>query len=87
MKDSSRDDERRLAFIAAGGDGDDDEAERRQDQLTRLTIGLKQAGASTPAVTKAAQQLEGVIEERWCVPPLHSLPPSRLDHVRTALLP
>jgi dihydrodipicolinate synthase/N-acetylneuraminate lyase len=39
-----------------------------------------------PAVLKAALQLDGLITERWCRPPLRSIPPQRLDQVRTALM-
>jgi len=75
-----------VALQAAVAEGDDDEVERLQDGLARLTRGIAEVGFSTPAVLKAALQLDGVLEERWCTPPLSSVPPSRLDHVRTALL-
>jgi 4-hydroxy-tetrahydrodipicolinate synthase len=67
--------------------GDHDQAGRRQDALSATSQRLDGVGASLPATLKAALQLEGVITERWCVAPLHSVDPSRLDHVRTALLP
>jgi hypothetical protein len=35
---------------------------------------------------KAALQLDGVLTERWCRPPLRSVAPGGLDRVRTALL-
>jgi 4-hydroxy-tetrahydrodipicolinate synthase len=64
----------------------DAEAERLQSALTRLTAGIAGVGASVPAVLKAALQLDGILRERWCTPPLASVPGHRLDHVRTALL-
>jgi hypothetical protein len=39
-----------------------------------------------PAALKAALQLDGVLTERWCRPPLRSVAPAGLDRVRTALL-
>jgi dihydrodipicolinate synthase/N-acetylneuraminate lyase len=75
-----------LALHRAVADGDDDAASAAQDTLTATTEALAAVGAATPAVLKAALQLEGVIEERWCRPPFASVPPPRLDHVRTALL-
>jgi 4-hydroxy-tetrahydrodipicolinate synthase len=67
---------------------DDDEAATAslQAALTTVVTALAAVGGSNPAVLKAALQLEGVVEERWCRPPLASVPPGRLDHVRTALL-
>ena len=70
-------------MVAAGQDG---EVARLQAGLTRLTAGIGAVGASVPAVLKAALQLDGILRERWCTPPLASVPGSRLDHVRTALL-
>jgi 4-hydroxy-tetrahydrodipicolinate synthase len=70
------------AAVAAG----EPRAERLQAGLTRLAQAISGVGASTPAVLKAALQLDGLIAERWCRPPLASIPPSRLDQVRTALL-
>jgi 4-hydroxy-tetrahydrodipicolinate synthase len=70
--------------VAAGDTG---LAEQLQTALTRASGGIDRVGVSVPAVLKAALQLDGVLEERWCVPPLRSVPPGRLDHVRTALLP
>jgi 4-hydroxy-tetrahydrodipicolinate synthase len=75
-----------VALHAAVAQGDSDEVTRLQEALVRLTRGIGEVGASTPAVLKAALQLDGVLAERWCVPPLASVPPARLDHVRTALL-
>jgi dihydrodipicolinate synthase/N-acetylneuraminate lyase len=75
-----------VALHAAVARGDTDEETRLQEALVRLTRGIGEVGASTPAVLKAALQLDGVLAERWCVPPLASVPPARLDHVRTALL-
>ncbi|GEM_PF-3350363 len=69
--------------VGTGGDG---EVARLQAGLTRLTAGIGAVGASVPAVLKAALQLDGIIRERWCTPPLASVPGNRLDHVRTALL-
>jgi 4-hydroxy-tetrahydrodipicolinate synthase len=70
------------AAVAAG----EAKAERLQAGLTRLTHAIGDVAASTPAVLKAALQLDGLIAERWCRPPLASIPPSQLDQVRTALL-
>lgn len=67
--------------------GDTEVAEQLQASLDRASAGIDKVGASVPAVLKAALQLDGVLDERWCAPPLRSVPPGRLDHVRTALLP
>ncbi len=75
-----------VALHEAIATGDDDRAEQLQERLTRLSADVAEVGASTPAVLKAALQLDGVLDERWCSPPLSSVPPNRLDHVRTALL-
>lgn len=75
-----------VALHAAVAAGEDAEVERLQDGLTRLSAGIAAVGASVPAVLKAALQLDGVLSERWCTPPLASVPGARLDHVRTALL-
>jgi dihydrodipicolinate synthase/N-acetylneuraminate lyase len=66
----------------------DDEpgAAEHQAAITRLSEAFGGLGTSTPATLKAALQLEGVIHERWCRPPLRSVEPARLDHVRSALL-
>lgn len=74
----------RLHAAVAAGDGT--EAGRLQQALARTTDAIDAAGASIPAVLKAALQLDGVVTERWCVPPLQSVPSARLDQVRTALL-
>lgn len=66
--------------------GDTAGAAEHQAALTRLSDGIAAAGASVPAVLKAALQLDGVITERWCRPPLQSVGPGRLDRVRTALM-
>lgn len=66
--------------------GDAARAGQLQGSLTRLSEGIAAAGASVPATLKAALQLDGVIAERWCRPPLRSLDSSRLDRVRTALM-
>jgi 4-hydroxy-tetrahydrodipicolinate synthase len=65
---------------------DEPVAAEHQAALTRLTEAFGGLGTSTPATLKAALQLEGVIHERWCRPPLRSIEPGRLDHVRSALL-
>lgn len=75
-----------VALHRAVADGDGVTAERLQAGLTRTMTAVLEAGASVPAVLKAALQLDGVLEERWCRPPLASIPPARLDRVRTALL-
>lgn len=75
-----------VALQAAVVRGDDTEVARLQEGLQRLILGIAGVGASTPAVLKAGLQLDGVLAERWCTPPLASVPPGRLDHVRTALL-
>lgn len=71
------------AAVAAGALA---EASRRQERLTAVTAGLGAVGGSMPAALKAALQLDGVLTERWCRPPLRSVPPPALDRVRTALL-
>jgi 4-hydroxy-tetrahydrodipicolinate synthase len=75
-----------VALHAAVEVGDDPEAARLQASLAALTGALGGLGTSTPATLKAILQLEGAISERWCRPPLRSIPPARLDHVRSALL-
>ncbi|MFA9446727.1 dihydrodipicolinate synthase family protein [Egicoccus sp. AB-alg6-2] len=75
-----------VALHAAVGAGDDAEASRLQASITRTVEAIGAVAASTPAVLKAALQLDGLVTERWCRPPLHSIPPARLDHVRSALL-
>lgn len=75
-----------VALHAAVAGGDDARARELQRSLARLSEGITAAGASVPAVLKAALQLDGVIEERWCRPPLQSLSTGRLDRVRTALM-
>lgn len=74
------------ALHAAVAEQDHDGAERLQDALSATWSKLVGVGSSLPATLKAALQLEGVIAERWCAPPLRSVGPNRLDHVRTALL-
>jgi dihydrodipicolinate synthase/N-acetylneuraminate lyase len=76
-----------VALHDAVAGGDRSEAARLQAALTRVSDGIGAAGASTPAVLKAALQLDGVLAERWCRPPLRSVGPPALDRVRTALLP
>lgn len=66
--------------------GDGAAAAREQAALTRTTEALAAVGSSLPAVLKAALQLDGTITERWCRRPLRSVPPGRLDHVRTAMM-
>lgn len=75
-----------VALHRAVADVDARAADELQDALARASAAIAAAGASTPAVLKAALQLAGAVEERWCVPPLASVPPARLDRVRTALL-
>lgn len=75
-----------VALHDAVATGDADRASQLQDRLTRLSEAVGGVGASVPAALKAALQLDGVIAERWCRPPLHSVAPSRLDRVRTAML-
>jgi 4-hydroxy-tetrahydrodipicolinate synthase len=76
-----------VALHAAVGAADGAAATRAQRTLTRMSDGLDAVGTSLPAAVKAALQLEGVIKERWCRPPLRSVPGPRLDQVRTALMP
>lgn len=66
--------------------GDETGANSAQAALSATVTALAAVGGSNPAVLKAALQLEGLVEERWCRPPLASVPPDRLDRVRTALL-
>jgi 4-hydroxy-tetrahydrodipicolinate synthase len=73
-----------LHAAVAGGDGSG--ADRQQEALTRTSELLAATGTSVPATLKAVLQLEGVVTERWCRPPLRSVAPARLDHVRSALL-
>ena len=71
---------------AAVASGDASVADRLQDAVTATDSALAAVPGSVPAVVKAALQLEGVIAERWCRPPLRSLAGASLDRVRTALL-
>lgn len=75
-----------VELLAASGAGDDTAAARVHASLLACEDGLRRSGRSMPAAIKAALQLEGLIDERWCVPPLDSVPPNRLDRIRTALL-
>jgi dihydrodipicolinate synthase/N-acetylneuraminate lyase len=75
-----------LTLHRAVAGADADAAAAAQSAVTATTDALASVGRSTPAVLKAALQLEGAVEERWCRPPLESVPPGRLDHVRTALI-
>lgn len=75
-----------VALHEAVAAGQRDRAGELQRSLTRHWEGITAAGASVPAVLKAALQLDGIIEERWCRPPLRSLDTRRLDRVRTALM-
>jgi dihydrodipicolinate synthase/N-acetylneuraminate lyase len=75
-----------VALHEAVAAGDMERARDLQAGLTRLSDGIGSAGASVPATIKAALQLDGVIAERWCRPPLRSLDSKRLDRVRTALM-
>jgi 4-hydroxy-tetrahydrodipicolinate synthase len=74
------------ALHAAVAAGDLAAAARRQERLTAVSAGLAAVGTSMPAALKAALQLDGVLVERWCRPPLRSVAPAGLDRVRTALL-
>lgn len=75
-----------VALHAAVRAGDAARAEHLQTALGRASTAVTEAGSSVPAVLKAALQLDGVITERWCRPPLRSVEPKHLDHVRTALM-
>jgi 4-hydroxy-tetrahydrodipicolinate synthase len=75
-----------VALHAAVATHDQDTADQLQASLSSTAKKLEGVGASLPATLKAALQLEGVIAERWCRPPLRSVAPNRLDRVRTALL-
>lgn len=75
-----------VALHQAVAHADEPRAEELQQRLATTSDGLAKVGTSMPAALKAALQLEGVITERWCRPPLGSVPPERLDLVRTALL-
>lgn len=73
-------------LVTAVQEGDDAGATSLHASLVACEDGLRGSGRSLPAAIKAALQLEGLIDERWCVPPLDSVPPNRLDRIRTALL-
>lgn len=75
-----------VALHTAVQAGDRAAAERAQASLGAVSDAMTAAGTSLPAALKAALQLEGTIGERWCVAPLRSVAPDRLDHIRTALL-
>lgn len=74
------------ALLQAHAAGDGDAVARHQATLARAAEALAGVPGSTPAVLKAALQLQGLLTERWCRPPLRSLDARQLDHVRTALL-
>lgn len=67
-------------------DGNEVTAAETQASLAAAEAGLRAVGGSLVAAIKAALQLDGRLDERWCVPPLASVPGNRLDRVRTALL-
>jgi dihydrodipicolinate synthase/N-acetylneuraminate lyase len=69
--------------VAAGDEGT---VQRLQASLASCEADLRAVPGSMPAAVKAAMQLEGSLDERWCVPPLRSVPGEHLDLVRTALL-
>ncbi len=75
-----------IAMTAAAAAGDTGAVRSYQQGLTRLTAAIGEVQASVPAVLKAALQLEGRIAERWCTPPLASVPGNKLDAVRTAMI-
>jgi 4-hydroxy-tetrahydrodipicolinate synthase len=75
-----------VALHAAVAAGDGGEAARLQERLSAVGAGLRAVGTSTPAALKAALQLEGLLAERWCRPPLRSVVPAVLDKVRTAVM-
>ena len=75
-----------LALHGAVDVGDDTEVDRLQASITGAEEALRAAPGSMSAAVKAAMQLEGRLDERYCVPPLRSVPGSQLDLVRTALL-
>ena len=75
-----------VALHAAVLAGDAATAARLQEALARCVAELQAVPGSMPAVVKAGLQLNGIIAERWCRPPLHSVPSGALDRVRTALM-
>jgi dihydrodipicolinate synthase/N-acetylneuraminate lyase len=77
---------RQLVELVTAAPSDAAAAARLHASLLACEDGLRASGRSLPAAIKAALQLEGLIDERWCVPPLDSVPPNRLDRIRTALL-
>ena len=75
-----------LSLHAAVADDDHGTVERLQGSLTATEEALRAVPGSMPAAVKAAMQLDGTLDERWCIPPLRSVPGKHLDLVRTALL-
>ena len=75
-----------VALHAAVLAGDAEAATSSQASVTAASDAMTAVPGSMPAALKAALQLEGVVTERWCVPPLASVEPRHLDRVRTALL-
>lgn len=57
-----------------------------QASLTAMEVALGTAPGSLAATIKAALQLQGWLDERYCVPPLRSVGGGHLDLIRTALL-
>lgn len=74
------------ALLRGVDDGNDATADESQASLAAAEAALQAVGGSLAAAIKAALQLAGRLDERWCMPPLASVPGNRLDRVRTALL-
>lgn len=75
-----------LDLHGAVADDDQPAVDRIQASLTATERALRNVPASMPAAVKAAMQLDGTLDERWCLPPLRSVSGDQLDLVRTALL-
>ena len=75
-----------LDLHGAVADEDPTATDRLQVALTATEQALHKVPGSMPAAVKAAMQLEGTLDERWCLPPLRSVSGGHLDLVRTALL-
>src|SRR5690625_1462039 len=75
-----------VALHQAVADNDDARASSLQASLSAMEAALVAAPASLAATVKAALQLQGWLDERYCVPPLRSVSGGHLDLIRTALL-
>ena len=75
------------ALHAAFDRGDRNEAAAAQDELTRVSAVLSAAPGTLAVAVKAALQVEGVIPERACLPPLLALSQTEVEVLAAGLRP